>query len=527
MSSEYSVSDDVSEALDYQEDITEDSKDCPLQFPNAVEGSRRRPHDPPSPNNWPQNDIPLESRDQYDEAEAYYNDPLRVENRALKDEVLALKKLLRENAIPWNSTLNFSQSTGESQAGSSSGPASSVQKLPTELNLKIIKYALTAKDPIIDPLCKLKMKNLSTDEQKERKKGPHIAIGLLAVSKEFYTEGTRVLWTNNEFVFTTPTALRLFAEVPFKFRSEIKHITLRIVAHYYDDEKRTHIVRHYPRETALSSNRRSNMKLRVTARPKDESTVARAGFRSYTWTQVADFLKALQSPFDPGHDDSTPRPRLLPFLKSMRMDFVCFPAQFLPMIDLEFHSLAFHDLGSTLDELMVTGLPGCPTGEKVLTDLTGMVKDDGLLLTCLDTFVTSRNYLRACEDSVPTAMAVRTWKEVAREWDQDHISNWESLAGYESHQEYDHHFHNRVHDIPVMPPATKEEGHPESEWKERKTIWKRIPMTRDSHEREWVEFDRIYGTPVGQYSADRDVEDVEELICKVCGIMHDPSGWEL
>ncbi|KAM7200815.1 hypothetical protein V8F33_003746 [Rhypophila sp. PSN 637] len=478
--------------------------------------------------------FPLECRDQYQEAEQYYNNPLRVENRALKDEILSLKRLLRENSIPWNSKIDAGHAPKRIKTRltrSSFRSATSVNScppLPVEIQLQILTHALTAKDPIIDPLCKLKMENLSEQEQKGRKNGYQLAIGLLATCKAYHAEGTRILWTRNEFVFTTHQAVREFCNVPFEFRSKVERVTLRIIAHYYDEEKKCP----HPGPRRLKPIRNGGnaparqRTVRVTDRPKEESTLARRGFRSYTWTQVVDFLNGLRPPFDPSHTGSTPRPRLLPGLKSIRIDFVDFPAGFLRSADMELHSLAFHDLGCTLDELMVTGLPDCTYAAKVLVDLTGMVKDDGLLLKCKAAFIAKTNHLSARADCAPTAQVVRSWKPLAKEWGEYFPDDFDEDE-WDFHDYHDHHHHHPIGDLPVMPPAPEEEGHPESAWLERRTIWKRVPESRDSAERKWVEFGRVMGTPVGPYSEARDVDDEGELVCPTCGIMHDPAGWEL
>ena len=146
-------------------------------------------------------------------------------------------------------------------------------------------------------------------------------------------------------------------------RKGIESITLRIVARYYDDEKRRHrLSQDYHPELFKSQA------LKVIPRVKDESSMARKGFHSYGWTQTVDFLDALRPPFDPHHAQGN-RPRLLPGLLSMRMDFVNFPDYFLPFPEMDLHEIAAHDFGCTLNELMVTGLPCCEVGVKAGADL--------------------------------------------------------------------------------------------------------------------------------------------------------------
>lgn len=169
--------------------------------------------------------------------------------------------------------------------------------------------------------------------------------------------------TKNKFSFTSPAALRKFSELDFDLRKGIESINLRIVARYYDDEKRRHRLSqdYHPELTKPQA-------LKVIPRVRDDSSMARKGFHSYAWTQTVDFLDALRPPFDPHHTQGN-RPRLLPGLLSMRMDFVNFPDYFLPFPEVDLHEIAAHDFGCTLNELMVTGLPCCEVGVKAGADL--------------------------------------------------------------------------------------------------------------------------------------------------------------
>jgi len=232
-----------------------------------------------------------------------------------------LKKLLRGNNISWSALATFDEPSrlAEPQASpsaarlrrmtrsSTSSSKAALQRdprlptLPVEIQLKILEMSLTSHYPILDPLLKLATKEYTTVD--ERARGNHIAIGFLATCKAYHTEGTRFLWKNNEFVFTSHQALRNLANLSLENRKSIKSITLRIVAKYYDDAKRVRTAR-------------SNLpgkKITIRAAPRlHENPLARKGYKSYTWLQVIDFLDALRPPFDPGQKKKQPRPRLLP-----------------------------------------------------------------------------------------------------------------------------------------------------------------------------------------------------------------------
>lgn len=474
---------------------------------------------------------PFEQRDQEEQAEAWYNHPVRVQNRQLLDENMRLKKLLRENGISWDPLLTLDptdptrgtwSSPKRARTRSSKGSAMLspgnrwLPTLPVEIQLYILEYAMTSKFPIIDPLCKLNRDSITTAE---RTRGNQIAIGFLATCRAYCVEGTRFLWTNNTFVFTSHHALRNFANVSLEHRKSIRHVTLRIIARYYDDEERPHQAPYPAWEYA--HDRMVNLKVIPRVR---EQNLARKGFRSYSWDQAVDFLDALRPPFDPNHPKGQPRPRLLPGLESLRMDFVNFPENYLsPPGGPSIHNLASHDLGSTLNELQVTGLPECTWGQEVATQLSRMVKDDGLFLKADSTFVYTGNRLRPMSDRSRWdpcwyPKVVRAWKALAEEYAS---SRKTGTPGQPSRG----HRHGHAGQS-TMPPAPKEEGHPVSRWKRRRTIFKRAPVRQDSEERVWHEFDRLSGRPIDfdDYDSDEDEYDAEELICLHCGVMHSPYG---
>ncbi|AEO66583.1 uncharacterized protein THITE_2114756 [Thermothielavioides terrestris NRRL 8126] len=382
-----------------------------------------------------------------------------------------------------------------------------------EIQLFILEYALTSKYPIIDPLCKLN-KDCMTATEKSR--GNQIAIGFLATCRAHLIEGTRFLWRNNTFIFTSHLALRNFANVDLEHRKTIKFVTFRIVARYYDDEKRKHFAP-FP-SPGYAYDKPINLK--VIPRTK-EKNLARKGFRSYTWDQVVDFLDAMRPPFDPNHRSGQPRPRLLPNLECLRMDFVNFPDDFLtPPRGTALHDLASHDLGCTLNELQLTGLPECLWGQEIAAHLSGMVKDDGLRLTADSVFVYCRNHLRRLSgwrwDPTWYPKVIRGWKLLA---DEHARTTDKTTAPQRSHAHHDEHA-----GPPRMPPAPKEEGHPETQWKKRRTIFKRVPIAIDDETRTWCEFDRLTGRPIPDdaYDSEDDDYDISDLICPGCGIMHGP-----
>ncbi|KAG7287590.1 hypothetical protein NEMBOFW57_007102 [Staphylotrichum longicolle] len=477
------------------------------------------------------NILPDEERDQEELAKAWYDEPTRALNRQLVDENLRLKKLLRENGISWSPRLTLDPndrargtwaSSRRMQTRKSRGTAPlcpdnhHLPTLPVELQVHILEYAMTSDYPIIDPLCKSNKETLTAEE---KMRGNQIAIGFLATCKAYQVEGARFLWGNNTFVFTSHLALRKFADLSLARRAKIKHATLRIIARYYDDEDRRH------RAPYPSSGEAFFRVINLKAIPRiKEDNLARKGFRSYTWDQVVDFLDALRPPYDPDHPKGQPRPRLLPNLESLRMDFVNFPDSFLnPGGGPFLHNMASHDLGCTLNELQLTGLPLCEWGLEMCSELTGMVKNDGLLLKSDSAFVFTGKQLRSMvsrDTWEPMWMprVVRSWKFLADEYARSQGKKPNSPAA---------HPHRHTHAAQSrMPPAPLEEGHPESLWKQRRTVWKRVPISQEDEERIWTEFDRLSGQPLceDEYDSDEDEYDVTDLICPHCDVMHAPSG---
>ena len=166
--------------------------------------------------------------------------------------------------------------------------------LPPEVILRIRRFALTSARPIIDPLSPTTSEHL-TEQEKARVN--QIAIHFLATCRALYAEGTRYLWERNEFTFTTPQALRHFAELSLNFRHKVTSIRLRNVAHYFDDQRRKHKL-----ERDYHEDLKGDVNLKVQMRPQ-ETPIVRGGCRCYTWTRIVDFLAALRAPYDPAYRD--------------------------------------------------------------------------------------------------------------------------------------------------------------------------------------------------------------------------------
>ncbi|KAK0665607.1 hypothetical protein QBC41DRAFT_11599 [Cercophora samala] len=470
---------------------------------------------------------PFELRDHEEQTEAWYNNPARQENRRLAEENLRLKKLLRENGISWDRrlTLDLADPTGSrgtwadlaKKSRRSSRSERSGQRLPSlpvEIILFILEYSLLSSHPIIDPLSKLNAHALLPEEKKISK--DQIAINFLATCKAYHAEGTRFLWKNNSFVFTDCLALQNFRTLGLEHRKHMTHITMRIIAKYYDEDPDREHRAPYP----TSNPPRKPLRLRVIPRVPDD-TLARRGFRSYTWLQVVDFLDVLRPPFDPDHDTAKPRPRLFPALESLRIDLVNFPSDFLTAPSgPEMHALTAHDLSMSLNELQLTGLPECHWGSDLASHLGRMVRDDGLFLKTDSSYVLS-NRLRKQPDVEWEPRAIRAWKVLAEEYLQSKkkkkASSLSNSGGHHGH--HSHHGSVKIAAVPT------EEGAPETTWRERRTLWKRVPVSRDSEERTWVEFDRTTGTaiPREEYAdPDTDSYDPDELVCHHCQMMHSP-----
>jgi len=453
---------------------------------------------------------------------------------------MRLKQLLRKQGIAWSPAVAHRTDYFGSQAGAGGGGGGSglavraapravatrrtrasiaalqeetksrLPYLPTEVQLRILHYALTSSDPIVDPLSPAKAENMTA---RERGRGNKIAIGFLATCRAFSAEGQRALWCNNDFVFTTVEALRNFAELDLNLRKHMTHVNLRIIARFYDDEDRKHVL-----SKEYHGSMKKDVPLKVTARQK-EVNLARKGFRCYTWLQLIDFLDALRPLFDPKQDKKSPRLRLFPNLETMRIDFVNFQEYFLPYSASDLHDMAAHELGCSLDELIVTGLPCCDVGMKVGADLSGMVRDDGLFLDGNPSFVQLKHSLKPLAGHAYCAKVVRAWRKGLKAAKKAAAAAHDDQSDLDSDPETGHSHAN----LPDMPSAPDQVGHPESTFRRRKTVWKKVPPSRDSEDRKWVEFDRSSGYPMEDLVDLWDDSDEEDEVgfCHKCGEYHD------
>ncbi|CRK39519.1 hypothetical protein BN1708_007952, partial [Verticillium longisporum] len=356
----------------------------------------------------------------------------------------------------------------------------------------------------------------------EKARGNQIAIHFLATCRAMHTEGTRILWGHNSFTFTSPEALRHFAELDLNHRKGIKGVTFRIIAQFYDDKKRRHRL-HHTYHQSLRKDHQLPVNMRV-----NEQTYARGGFRCYSWSQIVDFLAALRPPFDPKHDRKQIRPRLLPALESLHIDLVNFTADKLPTFGNDMHNMASHELGCSLNELYVTGLPIDDPGVKASAELTGLLRDEGLYMTGVPAYVQTKRGVLPLSGHPICARVIRAYKSlrvgslgastvpIDDELSDSEDTDFDALDGSGLDA---HHSH-----IPTMPAAPAQEGHPTSH-REDKVIWKRVPISRNSGERRWVEFCRSSGYPIeppaDKNGNDDDEEDEDSIsICPCCGEPH-------
>lgn len=350
--------------------------------------------------------------------------------------------------------------------------------LPVELQLRILSYAMTSPFPIVDPLSPSKKEHLL---EREKGKPNQIAIHFLATCRAYHLEGTRFLWMNNTFVFTSPQALRTFADLPLEYRRTVRSVNFRIIAKYYDDEERTHRL---PSSYHPVLKRSGVRKLVVSRRPK-EHTLARGGFRAYAYYQLIDFLEAMLPPLDPPEGvtnfellKSQNRPRLLPHLESLHIDFVSFGDNMFMYPPAQLHDIASHQMGCSLNELIVTGLPGDDAGFRVSAELGGLLKAEGLLVEHVPLMIATKHGMKPlqCYEDRCNYLA-----KVVR-----------AMPGRRGQDGHD--FPGIEVEYPPAPPET--EVPPPDEWHSCRTIWKKVPIEmRNLDERTWMLFDRMSGMP--------------------------------
>ncbi|KAI5463212.1 hypothetical protein BGZ63DRAFT_380834 [Mariannaea sp. PMI_226] len=448
----------------------------------------------------PQTVFPWECRDREDQARNTYNSPLRRANQSLEEENMRLKRILRENGISWSPIALNHLKQLDPKARKTRSSLTSLDLghpyLPMEVILRILKFAMKSSEPIIDPLSPLTSENL-TDKEKTR--GNQIAIHFLATCKALNVEGTRYLWESNEFTFTTPQAVQHFAALPSQFRQTITHSNFRIIARYYDDTRH----RRHKLDKCYHSDLKKDQTLKVHHRPT-ETPLIRGGFRCYTWNQIVDFLEGLRAPYDP-KIKIQPRPRLLPSLATLRLDLVNFSDTLLPFSGSELHDITSHELGCTLNELHVTGMPFDDTGMKASAELSGMLKDEGLYLDGPASYIAQSRHLHALSGKRWCARVIRAWN--GKDVDEEDSDDEDTPRGHSAHS------HAK---LGALPPAPQEEGHPPSLRDDETVIWKRVPVSRDATDREWIQFSRFSGYEMTNMDWDSD----EEGICPCCGESH-------
>lgn len=375
--------------------------------------------------------------------------------------------------------------------------------LPTEVVLRILKFALMSPFPIIDPLSHRVTANLT---EAEMTRGNQVAIHFLATCKAYKQEGERYFWASNTFIFTSPEAIRNFAELRLDYRKTITQVNFRVIAKYYDDQPRKHKL-----NRIYHHDLKKDPTLKVQQRPK-EGPLNRGGFRSYSWHQLIDFLTALRAPYDPNTRlKKTPRPRLFPNLTSLRLDLVNFTDTVLPFSGAEFHETTSHEFGCTLNEVLVTGMPNDDVGMKASAELSGMLKDEGLYLDAAAAFILPhKGPMQQLRGNMWCGRVVRAWRE-NEEDSVDEFDGSDSIFTHRNHTK-----------IGVLPPAPAEEGHPESNRDADLVIWKRVPISRDSHIRGWVQYSRYRGYEI-QDSVMADSDD--DVICPCCGDHHETPSW--
>ncbi|KAG5987790.1 hypothetical protein E4U52_007215 [Claviceps spartinae] len=356
---------------------------------------------------------------------------------------------------------------------------------------RIVKCTLQSPHPIIDPLSRTVREHLTGPE---RSRGNQIAIHILATCRALHEEGTRYLWESNTVVFTTPEALRHFAELSPEHRNKITSVNLRVIARYYDDRQRSYKLEE---DFGFDMYGKPSQLVNILSRPK-ESRPIRGGLRSYSGYQLADFLMALRAPYDPNYQDKhIPRPRLLPSLSLLRLDLVNFVDAMLPSVSShsELHEVTSREFGYTLNELQITGMPNGTTGRSVSEELTCMLKDEGLFLHGCPTYIAQTRQLEKLSCKKWRARVVRaTIREGPSPVEDD-------AAASDDEPSVDY-----TQRLGILPPAPNEEGHPALFHDQTDVIWKRIPFTRDSNERRWVPFSRAAGRemPVFELGAGED-----------------------
>ena len=234
--------------------------------------------------------------------------------------------------------------------------------IPVELLLKIMRFALTSEFPLIDPLAPTEPDNWTIEE---RGRLPQVAFGLLFASKMCYTEGIKILYRENRITFTNVAAARSLARLDEETLQDIRQLTLRITAQYYESAPldRTssqlgemYLPMGYHPETVVNMKIACNPWQKRPPRLDEEVD----GISSYADTQVEDFFHALDltpTRYDAlrGHQREL---LMLPNLESLRLDMVNFKDDekaWLPAL-----LIMQHGTWDSLKELLISGVSNKP-----------------------------------------------------------------------------------------------------------------------------------------------------------------------
>ncbi|KAH8156597.1 hypothetical protein CIB48_g11652 [Xylaria polymorpha] len=163
-----------------------------------------------------------------------------------------------------------------------------------------------------------------------------------------------------------------------------------------------------------------------------------------------------------------------------------------------------------LNEVILTGVPTDECGLRVSTELSGLLKDEGLLIDHAPTLVAVKDGVRMLHCVLPVC---------------DHPSKVvRGMRALNEHHFFDedYHRHNWA-EFPAVPP---DEGEPPfSPFHSCRTIWKKVPIKLDGNERRWELFDRLSGMPWADAEEEATMfdvldEDDDPMVCENCGECH-------
>ncbi len=420
----------------------------------------------------------MEGPDPLDALASSYYSALEEEKKRNIDEIERLRAILEKNNI--SSARELSKNTIVQRTRRSTRLSRETDKalphLPTEILLRILSFSVRSSTPIIDPFYKPSKVNLTRDERCQRK---NFSISMLSTCKPLSIEGVKLLFSNNEFIFTQAAAIAKFATFPLELRETVKHITLRVVGCYYDDRAA---------KRDLTDNTGYHVDIDMLTMPvyaRPPGMVKDRGIQAYCWEQLTDFLKALVISVPP---TSKVRPKMFPNLKSMRIDLVNF-VDHLPYGGFQFGSVIRWHLGQFLDELIITGAPagdlGFTSEEKLLHNL---VNDGGLIGSAKPLFV-SLNKGSGIRSLRPLDLSLQVLRADAN-----------ALLTLNSSPSKKENNKAEIHPEGGAPPK--------SYFPSGRTVWKWTYETLTSEKKSWIEFDKASGFPADDVSwSDIDYED--------------------